>query len=101
MEEGYDREKQFLTLKNKLFCREEEPSSSYSTFSLMFLIRVDVDTKANKLGTSIRLVEKPSPVFTGPVRAALSEGKEEERRGGNDAVYYQRHPKELLGRLFG
>lgn len=87
---------------------------------LMFLIRIDIDAENNRLGTAMRLVEKTSPVFLGTVKTVLADGKgvaeEEEvdfqeggerplRAGDEDsesvASYFQRHPNELLKRLFG
>lgn len=68
--------------------------------SLMFLIRVDIEAKQNRVGTHMRIVEKTSPVFLGPVGAAVSGGKEDED-DRSLYIFYQRHPKELLGRLFG
>jgi hypothetical protein len=73
------------------------------TISLMFLIRVDIEAKHNRIGTHMKIVEKTSPVLLGPVEAAVSGGKEDEDNTNNRSlyIYYQRHPKELLGRLFG
>lgn len=84
--------------------------------TLMFFIRIDIDAENNRLGTTMRLVEKTSPVFLGTVKTVLADGKgvaeEEEEvqerpmRAGDDgsesvASYFQRHPRELLKRLFG
>ena len=72
------------------------------TISLMFLIRVDIEAKQNRIGTYMRIIEKTSPVFLGSVEAAVSGGKEDEDNTNRSSyIYYQRHPKELLGRLFG
>lgn len=69
---------------------------------LLFLIRVDVHTKSRHINTHMRLVEKTSPVFVGPVKMALNTGKDDVgTRISSEIIYYQRHPKELLGRLFG
>ena len=73
---------------------------------LMFLIRIDIEN--NQLGMTMRVVEKTSPVFLGTIKTALANDKEiteEEMSGdrGNEstAYYFQRHPRELLKRLFG
>lgn len=69
--------------------------------ALMFLIRVDIGTK--RTGTYMKIVEKTSPVSLGSVEAAVSGGKEDASSMNDRStyIYYQRHPKELLGRLFG
>lgn len=69
--------------------------------ALMFLIRVDIDTKAGGRSRVMRMVEATSPVFIGPVRAALDSGKEGPTTENKEYFYHQGHPKELLGRLFG
>lgn len=73
------------------------------TISLMFLIRVDIEAKHDRIGTHMRIVEKTSPVFLRSVEAAINGGKRDEDDTNNRSsyIYYQRHPKELLGRLFG
>ena len=81
---------------------------------LMFFIRIGVDAQNNRL----RLVERTSPVFLGTVKTVLTNGKgvvekeenveNEERpmRVGDEccsektASYFQKHPRELLKRLF-
>nr|BDT63187.1 MAG: wsv136-like protein [Hemigrapsus takanoi nimavirus] len=85
----------------------------------MFFIRIDIDAENNRLGTTMRLVEKTSPVFLGTVKTVLAddngvaeeeeevqEGGERPMRAGDEgsdsaASYFQRHPRELLKRLFG
>lgn len=81
--------------------------------TLIFFIRIDIDAEKNRLGTTMRLVEKTSPVFLGTVKIALADVAEEEEEGerpmragdeGSEsgaASYLQRHPRELLKRLFG
>lgn len=73
------------------------------TIALMFLIRVDIEAKQNRIGTHMRIVEKTSPVFLRTVEAAVGGGKRHEDNiiDRSTYIYYQRHPKELLGRLFG
>ena len=82
--------------------------------TLMFFIRIDIDANNNCLGTTMRLVEKTSPVFLSTVRTVLAYEKEEEVPGNGErkirareessersASYFQRHPTELLKKLFG
>lgn len=87
--------------------------------TLMFFIRIDIDAENNRLGTTMRLVEKTSPVFLSTVKTVLADGRgaaveeEEVQEGGerpmragdggseSEASYFQRHPRELLKRLFG
>lgn len=80
--------------------------------ALMFFIRIDIDAENNRLETTMRLVEKTSPVFLGTIKTVLAEVKgvaeEEEspmrtgdKSNESTASYFQRHPKELLKRLFG
>ena len=42
---------------------------------LMFFIRIDVDAQNNRLGKTMRLVERTSPVFLGTVKTVLTNGK--------------------------
>lgn len=82
--------------------------------TLMFFIRIDIDAENNCLGTTMRLVERTSPVFLSTIKTILAYEKEEEIRGNgerpkrlgdknneSEASYLQRHPRDLLKKLFG
>ena len=67
--------------------------------TLMFFIRIDIEN--NRLGTTMRLVEKTSPVFLDTVKTVLAGAAERPMRTESAASYLQKHPRELLKRLFG
>ena len=64
---------------------------------IMFFIRIDI---YKRLGTTMRLVEKTSPIFLDTVKTVLEDITENPIRD-EEASYFQRHPRELLNRLFG
>ena len=52
--------------------------------TLMFFIRIDIDAENNCLGTTMRLVEKTSPVFLSTIKTVLIYEKEKEIRGSGE-----------------
>lgn len=73
--------------------------------SLIFLIRIDIDSKHNTLGERASVISKVTPILPGPVNTAV-DGASAASLNGSEAVRNaiqnnQRDPRLLLSALFG